>query len=110
MMMMMFNDDNDDYDCVESFFSSFPVDWMLLIYKDGEKYNSYCDKQSREAWVKIVCDKTGKVLNFSLSYHYHFSTLYDRMYIFIPRIFSRTLAVISSACQAVFLHFSYIFS
>lgn len=36
------------------------ANWILIIYKDGAKYDSHCDKQSREAWVKIVCDKSGK--------------------------------------------------
>ena len=40
------------------------ADWILLIYKDGTKYKSYCDGQSREAWVKLVCEKSGKVSLF----------------------------------------------
>jgi len=34
--------------------------WILIIYRDGKKYKSYCDMQNREAWVKVVCDKSGK--------------------------------------------------
>lgn len=31
------------------------TDWLLLIYKDGKKYHSFCDGQARETWVKVVC-------------------------------------------------------
>ena len=48
----------------EVFYSFFSENWILLIYRDGKKYNSYCDMQNREAWVKVVCDKSGKVINF----------------------------------------------
>ena len=41
------------------------ADWILLIYKDGTKYKSYCDGQSREAWVKLVCERSDKVSLFS---------------------------------------------
>eukprot|EP00794_Sanderia_malayensis_P015292 gene15292-16870_t len=35
------------------------TDWILIVYGDGQKYKSYCDKESRETWVKVICDKSG---------------------------------------------------
>ena len=51
----------------QSCINFFLDDWIFLVYKDGTKYSSYCDKQNREAWVKIVCDKSGKVCDIYAS-------------------------------------------
>ena len=40
---------------------SFLANLILIVFKDGKQYNSFCDKQKREAWLQIVCDKSGKV-------------------------------------------------
>ncbi|XP_065060904.1 cation-dependent mannose-6-phosphate receptor-like isoform X2 [Rhopilema esculentum] len=39
---------------------------ILIVFKDGKQYNSFCDKQKREAWLQIVCDKSGKKPQFKV--------------------------------------------
>ncbi|KAM9488025.1 cation-dependent mannose-6-phosphate receptor [Clarias gariepinus] len=33
-------------------------DWVLLIYKNGDKYNEHCSGEERRAMIMISCDKT----------------------------------------------------
>ncbi|XP_075699329.1 cation-dependent mannose-6-phosphate receptor [Rhinoderma darwinii] len=33
------------------------TDWILLIYKSGDKYDSHCDKEARKAMIMISCNK-----------------------------------------------------
>ncbi|XP_075072223.1 cation-dependent mannose-6-phosphate receptor [Mixophyes fleayi] len=33
------------------------TDWILLVYKSGDKYDSHCDKESRKAMIMISCNK-----------------------------------------------------
>ncbi|XP_071945762.1 cation-dependent mannose-6-phosphate receptor-like [Antedon mediterranea] len=33
------------------------TDWIFLRYKGGDKYNSHCNKEHREAHIMIICDE-----------------------------------------------------
>uniref|UniRef100_I3K4Y6 Mannose-6-phosphate receptor (cation dependent) n=1 Tax=Oreochromis niloticus TaxID=8128 RepID=I3K4Y6_ORENI len=35
-------------------------DWVMLIYKNGEKYDSHCNKEERKAIIMISCDRNVK--------------------------------------------------
>ncbi|KAL3980605.1 naked cuticle [Sarotherodon galilaeus] len=35
-------------------------DWVMLIYKNGEKYDSHCNQENRKAIIMISCDRNVK--------------------------------------------------
>uniref|UniRef100_A0A673AJ75 Cation-dependent mannose-6-phosphate receptor n=1 Tax=Sphaeramia orbicularis TaxID=375764 RepID=A0A673AJ75_9TELE len=42
------------YDATEAIGGS---DWVMLIYRNGEKYDKHCSQESRRAIVMITCDR-----------------------------------------------------
>lgn len=49
-------------------FCHFPEgDWVLLIYKNGDKYNEHCSGEERRAMIMISCDKTKAAVSFQSS-------------------------------------------
>ncbi|XP_051574181.1 cation-dependent mannose-6-phosphate receptor-like [Myxocyprinus asiaticus] len=41
-------------------------DWVLLIYEGGEKYESHCSKEPRQAMIMISCSKKANESKFSV--------------------------------------------
>lgn len=50
-------------------FTAVAGDWVMLIYRNGDKYDAHCSKEMRKAIVMISCDrKTDAVKETQLAF------------------------------------------
>uniref|UniRef100_A0A7M5WXK3 Cnidarian restricted protein n=1 Tax=Clytia hemisphaerica TaxID=252671 RepID=A0A7M5WXK3_9CNID len=39
-------------------------DWMFIMYREGQSYNSHCHNARKESWINVRCEDKGEVKKF----------------------------------------------